>query len=165
MGTAAWGQALADYIDHQHPKLGSRLMQLRFGGLRTVELRPALVVPVLSLGTSAGVGVRRLAGRRHDGRTRVPLLPAATVGAVTAWLAVWRWDAARWRRSHVMVVVDLPDDRLDALVAGLVDDGLDVERWDRPRQADGPLRGLACRLRDLRRVNAAIDELTTGASR
>jgi hypothetical protein len=64
-----------------------------------------------------------------------------------------------------MVVVDLPDDRLDRLVAHLVGDGVDVERWDRPRQADGPNRGLACRLRDLRRVNAAIDDEISGVSR
>ncbi len=165
MGIAAQGQALADYIDHHHPKLGSRLMQLRFGGLRTVELRAALAVPVLCVGAGAGVGARQLAGHREDGRARVPLLPAGWVGAVLAWLALWRWDAARWRRSHVMVVVDLPEARLDALVARLADDGLDVERWDRARQADGPVRGLACRLRDLRRVNAALDDEITGATR
>jgi hypothetical protein len=165
VGTAEWGTALVDYIDHHHPKLGSRLMQLRFGGLRTLELQPSLVGPVLSAGAGAGLGLRQVVGRRGDGRSRVPALPAASIGAVLAWIAVWRWDAARWRRSHVMVVVDLPDDRLDRLVAHLVGDGVDVERWDRPRQADGPNRGLACRLRDLRRVNAAIDDEISGVSR
>ena len=164
MGTAEWGTALADYIDHHHPKLGSRLMQLRFGGLRTVELQPVLVGPVLSAGVGAGLGVRRVVGRRGDGRSWVPMVPAASLGAALAWIAVWRWDAARWRRSHVMVVVDLPEERLDRLVARLAEDGLDVERWDRPRQADGPNRGLSCRLRDLRRVNAAIDDEVSGVS-
>ena len=157
MGTAAWGQALADYIDHHHPKLGSRLMQLRWGGLRTIEPQPLVVGPVLATGAGLGLGARRLVGRRSNGRRWVPLVPASAVGASLAWVGLWRWDTARWRRSHVMVVVDLPADRLDELVAGLVDQGLDVQRWDRPRRADGPNHGVSCRLRDLRRVNTAID--------
>lgn len=164
MELATAAQALADYIDHHHPKLGSRLMQLRFGGLRTVEPAPPLVASVLSAGAAFGLGTRRLAGRRADGRARVPLAAAVPTGAVGAWLAVWRWDAVRWHRSHVMVVVDLPDERLDRLVARLAAQGLAVERWDRPRRADGSHHGISCRLRDLRRVNAAIDLEPSGAA-
>jgi hypothetical protein len=162
VGTAAWGQALADYIDHHHPKLGSRLMQLRWGGLRTIEPQPLVVGPVLA--TGAGLGLGTPAGRSTQQRATLGAAgPCVAVGASLAWVGLWRWDTARWRRSHVMVVVGLPDDRLDELVAGLVDQGLDVQRWDRPRRADGPNHGVSCRLRDLRRVNAAIDvELTGG---
>lgn len=163
VGTAAPVQALVDYIDHHHPKFGSRLMKLRWGGLRTVEPQP-VVAPAVTVGVGTAVAVRRLVGRRADGRARVPLLPASLLATVLVWLGVWRWDAARWRRSHVMVVVELPDERLDQLVQRLVDDGLDVQRWDRPRRADGPVHGLSCRLRDLRRVNAAVDDEITGAS-
>lgn len=158
-------QVLADYIDHHHPKLGSRLMALRFGGLRTTEPTAGLVAAVLGAGTSFGVGARQVVRRTTGGRLRPPLLPTGALGAATAWLALWRWDSVRWRRSHVMVVVDLPEERLDGLVEDLVAQGLEVQRWDRPRRADGPNRGLTCRLRDLRQVNAAIDDASTGATR
>ncbi len=139
-------------------------MQLRFGGLRTIEPTPAVVGVTLASGAGLGLAVRRLVGRGTDGRERLPLLPTGATAAAVSWLALWRWDAERWHRSRVMVVVDLPDDRLDALVDSLRARGLDVQRWDRPRRADGANHGLTCRLRELRQVNAAIDE-TTGAHR
>lgn len=161
---SARAQDLADYIDHHHPKLGSRLMQLRFGGLRTIEPTPGVVAATVASGAGVGLALRRLAGRRHDGRVRLPLVPIGATGAAVSWLALWRWDSARWHRTRVMVVVDLPDDRLDELVDSLRTRGLDVQRWDRARRADGPNHGLACRLRELRQVNAALDEMT-GAHR
>jgi hypothetical protein len=164
VGTADLGQALVDHIDHHHPKLGSRLMKLRWGGLRTIEPQPVLA-PAIATGIGAGLTARLVTGRRPDGRPWVPLLPATLLATLGVWIGVWRWDAARWRRSHVMVVVELPDERLDALIARLAEVGLEVQRWDRPRRADGPVHGLSCRLRDLRRVNAAVDDEITGARR
>ena len=164
MATAATlAQDLADHIDHHHPKLGSALMKLRFGGLRTVEPSPAVVGAVLSVGAGGGLGVRRWLGARVPAIAAVPRSMVGAAGAAVAWLGLWRWDAGRWRRSHVMIVVDLPDERLGALVSRLGDLGLDVQRWDRLPRADGPRHGVACRLRDLRRVNAEIDLEMTGA--
>jgi hypothetical protein len=164
VGLSELGQDLADYIDHHHPKLGSRLMQLRFGGLRTIEPTPGVIAATVASGAGLGLAVRRMLGRHPGGGGRLPLLPTGATGAVLSWLALWRWDATRWHRTRVMVVVDLPDERLDAMVVELRDRGLDVQRWDRARRADGPQHGLTCRLRELRQVNAAIDEMT-GAHR
>ena len=158
-------QDLADYIDHHHPRLGSRLMSLRFGGLRSTEPRRGLVAAVLGVGAGGGLGAASLVRRASDGRVRAPWPLSACSGAVLSWLALWRWDSRRWHRSHVVVLVDLPDERLDELVDDLRGEGLDVRRWDGPRRADGAARGLACRLRDLRRVNAQIDLRTKGAPR
>lgn len=157
-------QNLADHIDHHHPKLGSALMKLRFGGLRTVEPSPAVVGVVLGFGAGTGLGARQWLGARTRAVAGVPRSLAAVTGAAVAWLGLWRWDADRWRRSHVMIVVDLPDERLEALVGRLGEAGLDVQRWDRLPRADGPRHGVACRLRDLRRVNAEIDLEMSGAS-
>lgn len=158
MDVARAGQAVADYIDEHHPRLGSRLMQLRWGGLRTLEPEPWVLAGVLASGVACGVALRCASGRRGDGRARLPALRAALVATAGMWLGLWRWDAARWRRSHVMVVVDTTSEGLDTLVASLRAEGLDVERWDRTAAADGPRRGVSCRLRDLRRVNSLIDE-------
>ena len=134
--------------------------QALFSGARTVHMGIDLGGPV---GTAVhafagGVVLRRASGRRGDGRARLPGLRAALVVTAGLWLGLWRWDAARWRRSHVMVVVDTTSEGLDTLVASLRAEGLDVERWDRSAAADGPRRGVSCRLRDLRRVNSLIDE-------
>jgi hypothetical protein len=156
-------QALVEHVDTRHPRVLSRAMKLRWGGLRTLEPNRPLVAAVLGLSAVVtGVAVH-LGGRRGDGRRRVRWTGAMALSSVGLWTALWRWDAARWRRSHVMVVVDLPSDQLDDLVAELCDTGAPVQRWDRARRADGPRHGVSCRLRDLRRVNAAIDTMT-GAS-
>lgn len=158
-------QDLADYIDHHHPRLGSRLMSMRFGGLRSTEPRRQLVAGVLGAGATGGLGAATLLRRASAGRVRAPWSASVLSGAALSWLALWRWDSRRWHRSHVVVLVDLPDDRLDELLGELSGQGLDVRRWDGPRRADGSARGLACRLRDLRRVNAEIDLRTKGAPR
>lgn len=152
-------QRLAAYIDSHHPRLGSSLMKLRWGGLRTIEPSPVLGAALVGAGTSAGVGVRQLLGRRRGGRPWLPLAVAAPGGAVAAWLAVWRWDAARWRRHNVALMLDLTPDAVDALVERLDGEGIRVERWSAPRSADGEVFGISCRARDLRRVNAALDRL------
>jgi hypothetical protein len=150
-------QRIAAYIDTHHPKLGSRLLKLRWGGLRTIEPSTGLGAALVGVGTGAGLGVRRLAGRRTCGRARVPLALAAPGGALAAWMAVWRWDAARWRRRNVALMLDLTPDRVDELVERLHAEGLAVERWTGPRTIEGEVFGISCRARDLRRVNAAID--------
>src|SRR5690606_34953566 len=80
-------------------------------------------------------------------------------GAVAAWLALWRWDAARWRRRHVALVLDLTPGAAAELVEHLATLGLVVEPWTGPRSAGGTAQGISCRARDLRRVNSALDEL------
>ncbi len=160
MGAKERLQALVEHVDTRHPRLLSRAMKLRFGGLRTIEPDRSLVASVFGVAAATtAVGVR-LGGRRGDGRRRVRWTGALPLSWIGLWLALWRWDSARWRRSHVMVVVDLPSDQLDDLVAELCEQGVVVQRWDRARRADGPRHGVSCRLRDLRRVNAAIDTMT-----
>lgn len=134
-------------------------MKLRWGGLRTIEPSPVLGAALVGAGTGAGVGVRHALGRGRSGRSRVPLSLAAPVGAAAAWVAIWRWDAARWRRRHVAMVLDLTPDRVSALVERLRSDGLRVERWNGPRAVGGSAFGISCRAQDLRQVNAAIDVL------
>lgn len=163
MGAKERLQALVEHVDTRHPRLLSRAMKLRWGGLRTLEPNRPLVASVLGLAAATTAVSVRVAGRRSDGRRRVRWTGALPVSSIGLWMALWRWDAARWRRSHVMVVVDLPSDQLDDLVSELCDAGVVVQRWDRARRADGPRHGVSCRLRDLRRVNAAIDTMT-GAS-
>jgi len=154
-----FSQRIAAYIDGHHPRLGSALMKLRWGGLRTIEPNPVLGAALVGAGTGAGVGVRHVLGRNRSGRQWLPLVLAAPAGAVAAWAAVWRWDAARWRRRHVAMVLDLTPDRVTALVERLGSDGLRVERWNGPRAVGGTVSGISCRAQDLRRVNAALDGL------
>ncbi|MEX0767987.1 MAG: hypothetical protein WD029_05910 [Microthrixaceae bacterium] len=151
---------IVEYIDHHHPKLGSLLLKLRWGGVRTFEPNAVVGAAVLSAGTSAGVGLRHVLGRGRNGRLRVPLALAAPGGTVAVWIAVWRWDAARWRRRHVSMVLDLTPDRLTQLVENLRSQGFPVERWVGERSIGGTRFGISCRARDLRRVNAAIGHLT-----
>ncbi len=157
MNPSELSQGLVSYIDSHHPRLGSKLMKLRWGGLRTIEPDRLLGLSVVTVALGTATTVRHLAGRRPDRRPRVGYAPVLPVATALTWIGVWRWDAARWRRTHVMVVVDLTSDRLDDLVDELVAQGLDVQRWDGPRRADGARHGISCRLRELRRVNAAID--------
>lgn len=151
------GVGLADYIDAHHPRLGSTLMKLRFGGFRTVRPDRTLAAALLASGVTAGLALRRLGGRRGDERHRIGIVPASFVGVGATWLTLWRIDDVRWRRSHVTLVLDLPSDQLDLLVAQLRAEGAQVERHDSWRRVGGGSAGLSCRLRDLRRVNAAID--------
>ena len=150
----------ADHVDHHHPRLGSRLLRARYGGLRVTEPSRTLTFGVL-LG---GVGVGALAGRLVEwwsaGRLRLRLFLVGIAGPVLAWSALWRWDAVRWRRRHVVLVLDLPTQELDRVVEELAGRGLPVERWDGPRRVGGASSGLSCRLGDLRRVNACLDEHT-----
>jgi hypothetical protein len=158
-------QRIAAHIDEHHPRLGSRLMKLRWAGLRTIEPDRTVWTGVSAFGLGIGLGARTLAGRDRSGRHRVPLVPAALLGGLGAWIGTWRWDSARWRRSHVTLVLDLPTEVLDSLVERLGEAGVRIERWDGSRRVDGPSTGVSCRLRDLRRVNAEIDALDVESSR
>jgi hypothetical protein len=157
--TSSFSDHVVEYIDHHHPRLGSFLLKLRFGGLRTIEPTPVLGAAVLSAGTSAGLGLSRALGRGRNGRFRVPLSLAAPGGTLALWVAVWRWDAARWRRRHVSMVLDLTPERLTDLVEKLRSEGFSVDRWVGQRSAGGARFGISCRARDLRKVNAAIGQI------
>lgn len=148
---------LAAYIDHNHPKLGARLLRARYGGLRVTEPSRPLTAVVVAGGVGAGVATRQILERLTAGRVR-PVSPVV-LGPLLAWTAVWRWDSVRWHRRHVVLVLDLPSGRLEEVIAELAARGLTVERWEGRRGAGGPSTGLSCRLRDLRRVNAALDQL------
>ncbi len=156
MAAVSLTQHVVEYIDRNHPKFGSAVMKVRFGGLRTVEPTPSVVVPVLGAGTAGGLALSHAVGRRADGRAWFPAVLAAPVGACMAWLSLWRWDSARWRGNHVTMVLDLTAQELDALVSALADTGITVQHWYGPRQAGVAANGLTCRLKDLRRVNAVI---------
>jgi len=150
---------IVEYIDHHHPRLGSFLLKLRWGGVRTFEPTPVLGAAVLGAGTSAGVGLSRALGRGRNGRLRVPFALAAPGGTLALWIAVWRWDAARWRRRHISMVLDLTPERLSELVEKLRSQGFSVDRWVGGRSAGGSRFGITCRARDLRKVNAAIGQI------
>ena len=75
--TSSFSDHVVEYIDHHHPRLGSFLLNLRFGGLRTIEPTPVLGAAVVSAGTGAGLGLSRALGRGRNGRLRVPLSLAA----------------------------------------------------------------------------------------
>ena len=157
--TSSFSDRVVEYIDHHHPRLGSFLLKLRFGGLRTIEPTTVLGAAVVSAGTGAGLGLSRALGRGRNGRLRVPLSLAAPGGTLALWVAVWRWDAARWRRRHVSMVLDLTPERLSDLVEKLRSEGFSVDRWVGQRSAGGARFGISCRARDLRKVNAAIGQL------
>jgi hypothetical protein len=157
--TGSLSDHVVEYIDRHHPRLGSFLLKLRFGGLRTIEPTPVLGAAVLSAGTGAGLGLSRALGRGRSGRSRVPLALAAPGGTLALWVAVWRWDAARWRRRHVSMVLDLTPERLTDLVEKLRSEGFSVDRWVGQRSAGGARFGISCRARDLRKVNAAIGQI------
>lgn len=147
---------MVEYVDRNHPKFGSAVMKVRFGGLRTVEPSASVVVPVLGVGTAGGLALRHAVGRRADGRAWLPAALVAPAGAGLAWLSLWRWDSARWRGNHVTMVLDLTDGELDTLVAALAEAGIDAQRWYGPSQPGAAANGLTCRLKDLRRINAFV---------
>ncbi len=149
----------ADHLDHHHPRLGSRLLRARYGGLRVTEPNRTLTAGVLLGGVGVGAVVRRLVASLSSGRLRIRLWLVGILGPLVAWSALWRWDAVRWRRRHVVLVLDLPTQELDRVIGELNDRGLRVERWDGPRRVGGASTGLSCRLGDLRRVNAELDGL------
>jgi hypothetical protein len=159
------GARIAAHIDRNHPRLGSSLMKMRWGGLRTVQPDGGLWVGIGVAGVGAALLSRSVLGRRSDGRHRVPVVPSVLAGTLSVWVGVWRVDSMRWRRSHVTLVLDLPADVLDGVLERLSELGLRVERYDGPRTVGGSASGLTCRLADLRRVNAALDELDLGALR
>lgn len=152
---------LADHIDHHHPKMGARILRARYGGLRATEPSPPLAAAVVAGGVGAGLVTRQLLGRLSEGRVRV--LSPVFLGPVVAWAALWRWDSVRWRRRHVVLVLDLPAARLEQVVEDLAEHGLTVEPWEGRRGAGGPATGISCRLRDLRRINAHLDQFASGA--
>lgn len=149
---------LAAWIDHHHPRLGRAVLSLRWGGLRSVRLPALGWGALLGSGAVAGTGARRGAGRVLPPRAVPGPILSAAGGAGLAWLALWRWDDRRWRRRHVAVVVDLPEDDLQDLARRLGELDLPVQRWERPA-ADRSARGLRCRVQDLRRLNGLLDEL------
>jgi hypothetical protein len=151
---------IAAYIDHHHPRFGSALMKMRWGGLRTIQPARTTWAAMGLFGGSLGIASRAALGRRPDGRHRIPLSASLVLGPTGVWAAVWRFDNARWRRTHLTLVLDLPGDVLDDLIAVLAADGVVVERRYGPRSVDGRSTGISCRLRDLRRVNTALDALT-----
>jgi hypothetical protein len=153
------GARIAAHIDENHPRLGSKLMKLRWGGFRTVQPDRGVWAGMGALGLGVGVASRTALGRRRDGRHRLPFGASLAAGIASVWVGAWRLDSVRWHRSHVTLVLDLPHDVLEDLLDRLNDSGLHVERHDEPRGVDGSSSGLTCRLRDLRRVNAAIDQL------
>ena len=149
----------ADHVDRHHPRFGSRLLRARYGGLRATEPNRTLTAGVLIGGLGVGAVARRLIASLSRGRLRVQLWLVGILGPVLAWSALWRWDSMRWRRRHVVLVLDLPVPQLDRVVDELAGRGLVVQRWDGPRGVGGASTGLTCRLGDLRRVNAGLDEL------
>jgi hypothetical protein len=150
-------------IDRRAPGIIRFLAGTRWGGLRTVEPDPIGWVAVAAAGTAGGIAARRLLGR-VAGRPRPSVPVAAATGGALAWFCLWRWDTARWRRTHVSIVVELPDDLADRLVEDLRDRGLEVSRWEAGHRAGTRAAGLTCRSRDLRAVNAAVDEVLRGGS-
>ncbi len=161
MGAATPTQRLVEYVDRNHPKLGSAVMKARWGGLRTVEPRPILVVPVLGAGTAGALALRHVVGRRVDGRSWLPAALVGPAGAALAWLSLWRWDSARWRGNHVTMVLDVTAAELEALVSVLAEEGIEVQRWYGRSQPGAAAVGLTCRLKDLRRVNSLIGRSAT----
>ena len=156
------GAKVAAHIDRNHPRLGGFLMGLRWGGLRTIEPDRTVWAAIVAAGTGLGLAAR--AGiRRWRERGRVPLVASALAGTASVWLALWRIDSVRWRRSHVELVLDLPPDLLDRLIDDLRAQGLEVGRHQQRRSVPGTSFGLRCRLGDLRRVNSAIDALEHAA--
>ncbi len=153
------GARVAAHIDRNHPRLGALLLGLRWGGLRTIEPDRTIWALIVAVGAGLGLAARVGAGRGDHGRHRVPLVPSALAGTMSVWLALWRIDSLRWRRSHVRLVLELPPDVLDVLLDQLREQGIPAERHQTRPVAGGPSWGLMCRLRDLRRVNAAIDAL------
>lgn len=156
--------ALADAVatlDGRAPGFIRFLAGLRWGGLRTV--RPdrttwaAMAVSGTAVGLAGRAAVDRAARSRLHGWLRPPAPLAAAVGQLAVFLAVWRWDTARWRRTRVALVVALPSGELTRLAERLRHQGLDVERWERRDRAGGPVGGIVCRSRDLRTVNGALD--------
>lgn len=134
-------------------------MKLRWGGLRTIQ--PGRIIWSLVVAAGAGVGLafRSAVGRGRAGRHRVPALPAVLAGVASTWVGLWRVDSLRWTRSHVSLLLDLPTEVQDQLVDQLRSDGLGVEPWFGPRSVGGSSTGITCRLRDLRKVNAALDAM------
>lgn len=167
VGVAEVGQTVAEYIDHNHPKLGARLMKLRWAGLRTVEHGRWWWAATIGGGVLGAGTVRTLRSRAAvAARLGAAAELAAGLGAGAATsVAIWRWDAARWRRRHVRIRSELPTELLDELVADLAGHGFEVQRWDGRGLVDGARRGLVCRLRDLRGVHARIDEFERSRAR
>lgn len=159
------GARIAAHIDRNHPRLGSALMKLRWGGLRTVQPDRGWWAGIGAVGVGMGVASRSALGRRRDGRHRLPVLPSVLAGVLSIWAGVWRLDSIRWRRSHVTLELDLPADVLDELIERLRSSGVHVERHDGPRRVGGAATGLSCRLRDLRRVNRELDLLDASSAR
>jgi hypothetical protein len=155
----ALGQWVAAYVDRRHPRMARFLLGFRFGGLRTVDPSPALWVAIGGTGVLAGLGASHL-----PRALRPPRVVVASLAALAAWTAVWRWDARRWAQAHVSLVPDLPAAGVQAIAAALALEGVRVEVRQR-RGPGGPVVALRCRIADLRRVNAALDAGAHGSAR
>lgn len=150
-------------VEHRLPGLVRLLVAARWGGLRTVHPTPLTWSAVAGAGATAGLALRETSARTL--RHRPPVAPSVVAGVAGAWLALWRWDAARFARTRVTLVPDLAPEALQAVVEHLDGAGITVETWEGPRRADGRVRGLVCRVRDVRTVNRTIDEWGSGPAR
>jgi hypothetical protein len=147
---------VAEAVERRNPRVIRALLALRWGGLRTIRPDRRTWAAVVAAGSLTGLAVRGLVGRVL-GR-RPPAGFAVVAGWAVAWTALWRWDTVRFRRRRVVLTLELTAEVLDELTNRLRADGVAVERWDGPTTVGGRRRGLVCAVRDVRRVNAAIDE-------
>lgn len=143
-------------VEHRFPGLIRLLVAARWGGLRTVHPTPATWSAVAAAGAAGGLGLREVV--RRAVRRRPPAPVAVGAGVAGTWLALWRWDAARFARTRVTLVLDLSPEALDELVGRLADEGVAAAVWEGRLRADGRGRGLVCRVRDVRAVNRLVDE-------
>lgn len=147
---------VAEAVERRNPRVIRAVVALRWGGLRTIRPDRRTFAAVLAAGSLSGLAVSGLVGRVLGRRPRAGF--AVVAGWAAAWTALWRWDSVRFRRRRVVLTLELTAEALDELADRLRADGVAVERWDGPATVGGRRRGLVCAVRDVRRVNAAVDE-------
>lgn len=110
-------------------------------GFRLLRVRPSGLAMIVGAGVVLGLGIARLA--------HWPSLPGAFVGVVVLWLVLRAFDRRAWRKSLVVIRVDLGRNAVDRLAAELRAEGLDVAASREPA-------GISCRGRIHDDVVAAI---------